>query len=56
MEPLSTILLYFCFISAAIVILMAIGDLVARKKFIPKFTRWWRQHIVDEYPYNDDKF
>lgn len=56
MEPLSTILFLFCIIAATIVILMAVSDYIARKNYIPKFTRWWRRHIVDEYPYNDNKF
>jgi hypothetical protein len=50
-------LCFFLFLFAAVAIfLMTIADIIATKKIFPRFTKWWRKHIVDQYPYNDDKF
>lgn len=49
--------LFYAFLSSAIFLLLLIGgEYIAM--FYPNsgFTKWWRKHIVDQYPYNDDKF
>lgn len=56
MDTFIDIFLYLFLGATCMIIFLGIGDIIAGTKKFPRFTKWWRKHVVSEYPYDDDKF